>query len=374
MTARAARVTAAGTGAVATIAIAGDQAWPIIQSLFRARSKTTIDRPPEPGTILLGNFGQVPGDEVVLTTRCGTSLPWYEVHCHGGIQVVSWLLEQIENAGAAIVDWHELESANCRDVISALALKQLPHALTARAAGVLLDQFHGALSNELHSIIELIGQSDLGHAQTRLDRLTVNAKLGERLTNPWRVAVCGPPNAGKSSLVNALAGYQRAIVTPTPGTTRDVVSTLLAFDGWPVELLDTAGLRTSSDLLEEAGIQLGLQAATDADLVLWVTEPAQPMEPPPALASVINVFNKCDVQKGDAPGICISALTGQGLDQLISEMMTTLIPSPPQPGEAVVISKTLTPAMNSARNAVSNGDADAAQEILARLMRPVDSA
>src|SRR5439155_711085 len=105
-----------------------------------------------------------------------------------------------------------------------------------------------------------------------LKELKSRTRLGRHLTNPWRVVVAGAPNVGKSSLVNALAGYARCVVSPTPGTTRDVVSTLIAVDGWPIELLDTAGLRLPGENLEQQGIALARAAVESADLCLWVID------------------------------------------------------------------------------------------------------
>src|SRR5207302_2223379 len=114
-----------------------------------------------------------------------------------------------------------------------------------------------------------LDRGNVDEATQLLGSLVRFAALGRHLTQPWRVAVMGAPNVGKSSLVNALAGYQRSIVAPTPGTTRDVVTTLIAVDGWPIELADTAGLHTQAGDLEGQGIARARAAAGEADLCLW---------------------------------------------------------------------------------------------------------
>ena len=88
----------------------------------------------------------------------------------------------------------------------------------------------------------------------RVERLRELVPVAEHLDRPWRVVIAGAPNVGKSSLVNALAGFARSLVSPTAGTTRDVVTTRIALDGWPIELCDTAGQRESADAVESAGI------------------------------------------------------------------------------------------------------------------------
>lgn len=374
MTVRAARMTPPGTGAVATIAVVGENAWSLIQSSFNARRKIP-NASPLPGSIILGHFGEPPGDEVVLTVRPDSSIPWIEIHCHGGPQVVAWLLEQVAQLGATIVDWSDLEAPNCHDTICARAMKALPHALTARTARVLLDQYHGAFSNEANSIVALFEAHQPNAARLKLERLAALVGVGQHLTKPWRVAVCGPPNAGKSSLVNALAGYQRAVVTPTPGTTRDVVSTLLAFDGWPIEMLDTAGVRESADELESAGIRLGLAAAENADLMLWVTEPRQYEDPPPTLSRPLPVFNKCDLgQQSDRDGVAVSATTGAGIEELMATIVNWLIPVVPQSGDAVPFTTQLGDAILAAQQAWDAGEQSRVRDLLAGLVSTADSA
>lgn len=378
MTARAAHLTPSGTGAVATIAIVGDSAWSIIQSSFSVRSKTVCPTPPQQGAVLFGNFGEPPGDEVVVTVRPDAT-DWFEIHCHGGPQVVDWLLEQMAQHGATIVPWIELERQVSTKHFQAQAARQLTQAMTLRTASILLDQYHGALAKGLQSIIQTFDEHQPDAARLKLERLATLCNIGRHLIHPWRVAVCGPPNAGKSSLVNALAGYQRTVVTPIAGTTRDTVSTLLAFDGWPIELLDTAGIRQSTDQLEEKGIQLGLNAARDADLVLWVTEPNGWKPPPAEIDTALCVLNKSDLLNasnyGQPPNaVLVSATTGSGLELLIAAIVIRIIPNPPTRDEAVPFVPEQIDAIFTARQLWNAGDLFGARQILANLLSPADLA
>ena len=108
----------------------------------------------------------------------------------------------------------------------------------------------------------------------------------------WRVVIAGPPNVGKSSLINAMAGYERAIVSPLPGTTRDVVTLTTAIDGWPVQLADTAGLRASDDELESAGVKLAGAALAAADLVILVCDATGDLNAASEIASQISAATR----------------------------------------------------------------------------------
>ncbi|MBX7106499.1 MAG: 50S ribosome-binding GTPase [Gemmataceae bacterium] len=370
--ARAARLTPAGTAGVATIAVAGPDAWAVVSPLFRrANGKSLIDAP-APGKLHYGTFGTAPGDQVVLSARPDPPEPWYEIHCHGGMQIVAWLLEQIHEQGAEVVTWQTLYHGPV-ETIRSLAEDALTRATTLRTANILLDQAQGACERVLRRVLELFDQSRVNAAVQALDRLLRWTLLGRHLTRPWRVAVCGPVNAGKSSLINAIAGYERAVVSPIPGTTRDVVSTHLALDGWPVELLDTAGRRHADSALEAEGIRLGEQQAESADLVLWVMDATgRPGNPP---GNALVVINKIDLGLSWDPADVgaaqlVSAATGAGIDHLIEVISRRLVSDPPSPGDAVPFCSSLIDALQSARAAVAQGRAGTARAIVAELLQP----
>jgi tRNA modification GTPase len=335
-------LTPPGVAALATVALRGPAAWELVRELFRPHS-AAADLPdvPERGRIWFGRFGSELADDVVLTVKRAAPAPWVELHCHGGREVVRLLLELFAARGARTCPWQQLERLTDDDPWRAAAAAALAEAPTARTAAILLDQYHGAFRRATESARAALERGDVNEARRVLSEPARYADLGRHLTSPWRVAVAGAPNVGKSSLVNALAGYQRSVVAPTPGTTRDVVTTLLAVDGWPVELADTAGLRTGTEALEEEGIRLAHGAAAVADLCLWVLDASvAPAWPSGAAANVRLVVNKVDLpaawdlrQVGDA--VAVSAKTGAGLAELCLALGHWLVPDPPPPGAAV---------------------------------------
>jgi tRNA modification GTPase len=216
-------------------------------------------------------------------------------------------------------------------------------ARTLRTAEVLLEQVKGALDRELSELREEIGKSARA-GLSRLDRLLERARVGIRLATGWRVVIRGRPNVGKSRLLNALAGYARAIVDPTPGTTRDLVTVATALDGWPVELVDTAGVRTTDDAIERSGIDRALRQTEAADLVIKVLDRSEPLEDQdwrlimseqPALlvankSDLLPAWDLADAVPGPRSILPVSAETGQGLDCLISAIVGSLVPIAPE--------------------------------------------
>jgi len=339
-------LTPPGRAAIATLGIRGPHAWEIVREVFRASSKSKkLPEKPDSNHVWLGCISQnsTVGDQVVVTVQQITPVPWVEVHCHGGTEAVRWLMEILEKQGCQVCTWQELEQVTTTDPWKTAATLELAQASTLRTAAILLDQYHGAFERALVEIQAALANGNLAEATRLLETLARYVDVGRHLTVTWRVAVIGPPNVGKSSLVNALAGFQRSIVAPTPGTTRDLVTTQIAVDGWPVELIDTAGLRNETESLEGQGIGLAREAVAGADLCLWLLDASAPAiwpdrelaESPKIklIANKIDLPAVWDVERFS--GLRISARTGAGLPELVEAIGGWLIPNPPMLGAAV---------------------------------------
>ncbi len=313
-------LTPPGAGAIATLGVRGPLGWPVTRSLFRGR----LPEQPIPGNFYLGRFGDDQGacDEVVLAVKDDC----LELHCHGGLEVVRFIQEMFAARGVRPCSWHEHPVRPAVSPLQRLALEQLVQAPTVKTAAILLDQVHGALADTLAEIRGCY-EADSALASRLLGNLVRTQHLGRHLVKPFRVVIAGAPNAGKSSLVNALVGFTRCLVSPIPGTTRDVVTTRIALYGWPVELIDTAGLHASTDALEQEGINRALAIFQQADLCLWVVDACMsPVLPPREIRSDGVVVNKVDLPAAwnwedelfaiPSGGRNVSAKTGQGITAL----------------------------------------------------------
>jgi len=158
--------------------------------------------------------------------------------------------------------------------------------------------------------------ADIGALLTELEAAQQDSLRGARVRDGLVVAVTGPPNVGKSSLVNALAGRDVAIVAPTPGTTRDALEVALDLGGVPVTLIDTAGLRETDDPVEMEGVRRARARAEHADLVLQVVDASRPEFGTPS--STLLVANKIDLSPAPSGLLGVSALTGAGIAALLA--------------------------------------------------------
>jgi tRNA modification GTPase len=325
---------------------------------------------PTAGQFWLGTFGQDLKEEVVLAVKSMAPLAYIELHCHGGREVLRYLQEILEERGIQSCSWQELSRRGMHDLLGAEARIELSQAPTVRTASRLLDQVQGALYRALTEIQSALNIGEVTRAVGSLDAILRHAELGQHLTRPWRLALGGAPNVGKSSLANCLAGYARCIVAPTPGTTRDVVTTLLAIDGWPVEMADTAGIREAAGDLEGMGIERSRMAFAQADLCLWLldasTSPVRPDFSSPKLHLVVNKIDLPAVwdlkQTGEA--IRVSARTSEGLADLCTAVSRWLVPAPPAPGEAVPFTPDLAERLEQTRRLVNSGEVEKALLLL----------
>ncbi len=234
------------------------------------------------------------------------------------------------------------------DLIEAETLGQKRQALRQASGGLseIYAGWRGRLTDSLAALEVLIDFPDEGDtggasyapAQQSLDAIVTEIEnalgdrgLGERIREGFRVAIIGAPNAGKSTLLNRLAGRDAAIVTPEAGTTRDLIEVRRIMGGQVVWFVDTAGLRETPDPIEAEGVRRARQAAASADLRIILIDAGAPMAPErPALdeeADTLLVYNKCDLEAGGRPGdrgLRISALTGAGVEALEQEIRQRL--------------------------------------------------
>jgi tRNA modification GTPase len=367
---RVALLTPAGRGAVAVLRVEGPQAAGVLARYFRPAGPVNIERVDE-GRIVYGRWGGPSGEECVVALVGPEAI---ELHCHGGVAAADAVLHDLAAGGVAVQLWSDWTARSKSDPIRAAALAVLPMARTQRTAAIVLDQLVGALGRALTEVRELLSANRTADAALRLDRLLSVAVAGRWIARPARVVLAGRPNVGKSSLLNVLLGYARAIVDPTPGTTRDVVAATTALDGWPIELADTAGRRAAADELESAGIALAGTRAAAADLVVvvtdrstsWTAEDDALLRQYP---SALVVHNKADlaaaVEAVHRPlGVATSASTLAGIDRLASAIVERLVPVAPLPGEAVPFYSQHVEALQAVQTALNAGNAGRAASLL----------
>jgi tRNA modification GTPase len=392
---RVAVLTPPGRSAVASVRVEGTGAAELVRQRFFALDGG-LRKAFALGRVLYGRWGGVEGEEIVVCRRPLRRLAEgeaIEIHCHGGDAAVQVIVQSLVDLGAQAVPVQELRSLEIDHLqalptpppasrIASEARFALSQATTLRTASILLEQWAGALQRELAEIGRLLLSSP-GAATERLGTLLLRAPLGLHLTRPWRVVLAGRPNVGKSSLTNALLGYERAIVFDQPGTTRDVVTASAVLDGWPVELTDTAGLRTindaSGDGLEAAGIAKALEQVAAADLLVLVFDVSQPWrEEDQQLCrrwpQAVVVRNKRDLvaDDGTAAGngdfsVATSTVTGEGIQELARHLAARLVPHAPPAGAAVPFTDRQSHLLEEALAAARGGDGRKAGQYLVEI-------
>ncbi len=379
---RAVLLTAHGRGALATIVVEGPGACAALRTCFRpATPQPDVELPRD--RILFGHWqlNDTPGsasagdgEELVV---CQLASDRLEIHCHGGRAVVAQVLASLQRAGCTIVSSARWLLSRESDRLRAEAQLALGQAGTLRVAGVLLDQHRGALSQAVARIHQALRAGETDTAATLLRTLLGWAPVGLHLTRPWRIVIVGRANVGKSSLLNAVLGYSRALVHPTPGTTRDVLTASTAIDGWPVEFADTAGSRAGAGELERAGVQRAAEHATRADLILLVSDLSAPWttDDQHLLARATDlplvVHNKSDLV--DRPpssrpdGIVTCAKTAAGVPQLLAAISERLVPATPSSGTPMPFRQTHVRHLRRALQALTSGHRDQAIQSLRAL-------
>ena len=386
-------LTPPGRGAIATLAVTGADAGALVARLFEPASGGSFAAAP-PGRVAYGRWLST-GEDVIA---CRVAHDRVEIHCHGGRVAPGEILRSLVALGAREQSWQSWVEVREADPIGVAAQVALAGAGAGRAALVLADQYHGALRREIAAILDSLEHADAPAAGRALETLCRRAKLGARLTEPWTVLLAGRPNVGKSSLLNRILGYERAIVCDEPGTTRDVLRGATALDGWPFEFWDAAGLRDAVDPLEAAGVARTRERAAEVDLVALVFAAGEPWTAEDdalcvAFPEAIRIVNKSDLAtprdvqerlarasssasasagigfaapqpESSTDAIAASALTGAGFDVLCRTIVSRLIGEAPPNGAAVPFTAAQRTGLEQAARHVAAGELAAAGETL----------
>ncbi len=334
---RVALLTPVGRGALAVVGAAGPGVEQLVARLFSPRGGPLEGR--TDGAIVFGCWTggpDGPGEELVVIRRGAHD---FEIHCHGGLAASEAVIASLVRLGAVRQAWPQWLRAGGMAEIEVEAREALATAGGPKAARILSRQLAGALQAELVRVEGLVAGGRVPEARAALDRLVRASRVGLQHARPWRIVLAGSVNAGKSSLVNALAGHARSIVSPEPGTTRDLLETRVVLDGWEVDLVDTAGLRDAGAAgvgmsgVERAGIARAIAAREGADLVLRVVAAGEPVACDAAAQPdrELLVRSKADlagVHAADAAseGVWTSAVTGEGIAALAAEIVRRLVP------------------------------------------------
>lgn len=363
----AAMATPPGTGALAVLRISGADAVEILQRC------TGTSRLPEPRRATLVRVRDAAGrvlDEVVATYFAApasfTGEDVVELSCHGGMLVSRRVLERVLACGARPAEPGEFSRRafeNGRmDLTQAEAIMDIISAGSDLALRAAQNQLQGAIRRRVEQIAEkLIAVtahveayidfpeedispdttqqlvSGLEDIASRLRRLLDTADEGRILREGIRTAIVGAPNVGKSSLLNMLLGYERAIVSNTAGTTRDTIEESVTVGGLCLRLIDTAGLHHSEDALECAGMERSRRAGAEADLLLVVADASAPRAELPLEvnnAQCLYILNKSDLPEHpdwqDSGALRLSCRTGQGREQLESTIENLFLHQRPE--------------------------------------------
>ena len=360
------RLTAAIPSAIAVLEVVGPQAAEIVEQCWRPNQGTnhlSLNRIRYGFTL---NSNQEPGESIVV---CRTEWNRIEIHCHGGRMASDQIVRELVRNGAVEQSAAESIGRELDDEIANEAREDLTKASTLRSTSILLDQMRGALGNEFQSIRSLMNSKQHSEAGSRLRLLLGRYAVGRHLIAPYFVVLAGPPNVGKSSLLNLLLGYSRAIVHEQAGTTRDLLSERSSFDGWPIELVDGAGIRErgmAEDDIEAMGIERTLQRIGESDCLLllvdsvsgWTKIHERILNHPRGRTILVRTKSDLaietasdrsfrlaqEIAKLESDGkvasvVETSAVNGFGLKTLMETIVAVLVPQSLQPGDAVPFRK-----------------------------------
>ncbi len=314
-----------GIGAIAVVSLRGKKTEldSFLRKHFRTKRKNVLLSLPENKNfknIEYGFFADENGeplDEILLVKIDDTH---FEIQFHGSIGVAERLVELLENAGVKRV-------ASANEIT-----KLFVSAKTETEAKLIASQFANLQACALRTL-QLLEKQDCQSLKELSQKILANKRIVSFLKKPLEVFILGKPNVGKSTLLNKLAGFNRALVSPVPGTTRDIVEQLISINGFSVKFCDAAGVRKTSEFIEKRAVVQTLQQAKRADLILFlldattgITDIEKPILEKLGSFEHLLVVNKIDVGKKieKLEALEISAKTGTGIKILTDKIAKKL--------------------------------------------------
>ncbi|AEG33338.1 tRNA modification GTPase mnmE [Thermus thermophilus SG0.5JP17-16] len=348
-----------GKGAIGVVRLSGEGALEIAARVWRGKDPRRL----KGGRFTFGEVvdpktGEAIDQALLLVFRAPRSYTGedlVEFHTHGSPAVLRRVLEVLLEAGARLAGPGEftfraymngkLDLAQAEAVLALVeaegelarrqALRALEGAFSRKIEALeqrlldLLAHIQALLDYPEEGVEPLEAERTLREVLAEVEALLAQARTSRLAQKGARLALIGAPNAGKSSLLNALLGYERALVSPIPGTTRDYLEAPLELFGIPLVAVDTAGVRETEDPVERMGVERALGIAEEADLVLYVADRSLPKPTPPPLPweRTLKVATKADLPPAweDPAFIPVSSLTGEGLDRLKEALKEALL-------------------------------------------------
>lgn len=336
----AAVTTAKGMAAISLIELAGSKSEAIIREVFKPLGKSPLKL--TSSSILTGTItdGQNTIDHVVLAI---TESNGFEIGCHGNPLIVEKIMNLLVSKGATAVSadqfrLQQLLHDPSKNTVETEATLQAAKAATLQGAKLITNQPGKGLGKLAENWLKDFDNIPLDDIKTKCTEVLATSKIAKLITQRVKIIIAGAPNSGKSTLLNTLAGKQKAIVTDIAGTTRDWVSTTLRTDSLMLEFFDTAGLDanlTCQSRVDTESQRLAMNLALEADLVLLLIDPTATTDTAdlkfPKDKKVIAVFNKSDITPPPADididadaAVSISAKNADNIDALIEKIITVL--------------------------------------------------
>ena len=335
-------MTGKGTGAISTVQVFGDSAEAVIKKIFTPAAAMQTEF--KTGKILLGNI--LDGDQTIdqVTLGCEGQNN-FAIHCHGNPLIVADIMQILQRCGVTLLTAEQLlaKILSSQKAVNTIAIEAglaCLKAKTIEGTKIIANQIDAGLSAIAAEWLENINEIPLNQISIQIKRILENSKTAKLIIEGCTVALIGPPNSGKSTLLNALAGRQKAIVTDIKGTTRDWIEAVCRIESLSLRLIDTAGLNEElnapGDVIEQSAQKKSIEILKQADLILLILDNSKTNDrldkeflKKISGKLVLTVLNKCDLSAGldtnklpesMSNSIRTSAKEGTGIENMLEKV------------------------------------------------------